>query len=295
MKKHTWGIRQKQNMTGWVFLTPAVILLIVMNFVPIFQAFLLSFQSGRGAQMSFNGIDNYLRMFKDSIFKQSIANTTLYMIVTVPLMIIIGVLLAVLLNDPELKLKGLYRTCIFLPAALSIVATSVIFRSLFATDGFVNFVLVKIGILERSYNFLGHPGSARVVLIIMRVWRWVGYQMLFFLAALQNIDSSVYEAARIDGATPIKIFRYITLPLLKPMMVFTLIMCLNTAIQVYDESVNLTSGGPGYATIAMAHYIYNVSFANVPNFGYSCAMSMLILLVVGVLTFIQMKVGDKRE
>lgn len=295
MKKRTFGIRQRQSMTGWVFLTPAVILLVVMNFVPIFQALLMSFQSGRGAQMSWSGIGNYLRMFKDSVFLQSIKNTGLYMIVTVPLMIIIGILLAVLLNDPQMKLKGIYRTCIFLPAAVSLVASAVIFRSLFATDGFVNTVLIHLGILDRGYNFLGHPASAKIVLMIMRIWRWVGYQMLFFLSALQNIDPVVYEAAKIDGATALQSFFRVTLPLLKPMILYTLIMCINSAIQVYDESVNLTGGGPGFSTLAMAHYIYNTSFVNVPNFGYSCAMSMLILVVVGVLTFIQMKAGDTRE
>ncbi len=295
MKKKSMGIKQRQSLTGWVFLTPAVILLIVMNFVPIFQALLMSFQTGRGAQMHFTGISNYLRMFQDSVFLQSIKNTALYTVVTVPLMIILGILFAVLLNDPQLKLKGVYRTCIFLPAAVSLVASAVIFRSLFATDGFVNTVLVKLGILEHGYNFLGHPTSAKIVLMIMRVWRWVGYQMLFFLSALQNIDPVVYEAAKIDGANSLQTFFKVTLPLLKPMILYTLVMCINSAIQVYDESVNLTGGGPGYSTLAMAHHIYNTSFVNVPNFGYSCAMSMLILLVVAILTFIQMRAGDTRE
>lgn len=203
--------------------------------------------------------------------------------------------MAVLLNDKELKLKGFYRTCIFLPAAVSLVASAVIFRSLFATDGFVNVILVKLGVLETGYNFLGHPESAKVILIIMRIWRWVGYQMIFFSAALQNIDGSIYEAARIDGVTKGQSFWKITLPLLKPMILFTTDMCLNSALQVYDESVNLTAGGPGTSTMALAHYIYNTSFVSVPNFGYSCAMSMVILVFVAVLTLIQMKVGDSRE
>ena len=295
MKKRRLSVGQRQSLTGWTFLTPAVILLIVMNFVPIFQAFVLSFQTGRGADMHWCGISKYVRMFQDSKFLQSIWNTFLYMIVTVPIMILLGIVLAVLLNDQSLKLRGIYRTCIFVPAAVSLVASAVIFRSLFATDGFVNTVLVNLGILKTGYNFLGHPTSAKIILMIMRVWRWVGYQMLFFLSALQNIEPSVYEAARIDGATSFQIFRKITIPLLKPMILMTTIMSLNSAIQVYDESVNLTAGGPGFSTMAMAHHIYNTSFVSVPNFGYSCAMSMLILVVVAAMTFVQMKVGDKRE
>ncbi|MCM1088004.1 MAG: sugar ABC transporter permease [Muribaculaceae bacterium] len=289
------SVKQRQNLTGWAFLTPAVILLIVLNFVPLIQAFFLSLQTGRGSMMEFTGFSNYVRMFRDPNFLQTVKTTLLYMIVTVPVMIILGIVLAVLLNDPLLKLKGIYRTCIFLPAAVSLVASAIIFRSLFAMDGFVNSILLKLGIIQTSFNFLGHPDSAKVILIIMRIWRWVGYQMIFFLAGLQNIDDSLYEAARIDGATSFQCFRKITLPLLKPMVVFTTVMCLNSALQVYDESVNLTGGGPGTSTMALAHYIYNTSFVNVPNFGYSCAMSMMILIFVAVMTFIQMKAGDTRE
>lgn len=289
------SVKQRQNLTGWAFLTPAVILLIVLNFMPLIQAFFLSLETGRGSNMEFTGFSNYVRMFRDPIFIQTIKTTLLYMVVTVPVMIVLGIVLAVLLNDPLLKLKGIYRTCIFLPAAVSLVASAIIFRSLFAMDGFVNVILLKMGVIRTSFNFLGHPDSAKVILIIMRIWRWVGYQMIFFLAGLQNIDDSLYEAARIDGATSFQCFRKITLPLLKPMILFTTVMCLNSALQVYDESVNLTGGGPGTTTMALAHYVYNTSFVNVPNFGYSCAMSMMILIFVAVMTFIQMKAGDTRE
>ena len=289
------SVKQRQNLVGWVFLTPAAILLIVLNFVPLIQAFFLSLQTGRGSSMEWTGFSNYARMFRDPNFIQTVKTTILYMVVTVPLMIIIGIILAVLLNDPMLKLKGIYRTCIFLPAAVSLVASAIIFRSLFAMDGLVNTVLLKVGILHTAYNFLNQPKSARVILMIIRVWRWIGYQMIFFLAGLQNIDDSLYEAARIDGATKLQCFFKITLPLLKPMILFTTVMCLNAALQVYDESVNLTGGGPGTTSMALAHYIYNTSFVNVPNFGYSCAMSMGILVFVAIMTFLQMKVGDTRE
>ena len=289
------SVKQRQNLTGWAFLTPAVILLIVLNFMPLIQAFFLSLETGRGSNMEFTGFSNYVRMFRDPIFIQTIKTTLLYMVVTVPVMIVLGIVLAVLLNDPLLKLKGIYRTCIFLPAAVSLVASAIIFRSLFAMDGFVNAILLKMGVIRTSFNFLGHPDSAKVILIIMRIWRWVGYQMICLLAGLQNIDDSLYEAARIDGATSFQCFRKITLPLLKPMILFTTVMCLNSALQVYDESVNLTGGGPGTTTMALAHYVYNTSFVNVPNFGYSCAMSMMILIFVAVMTFIQMKAGDTRE
>lgn len=289
------SIQDKQQLYGWGFLAPAALLLILLNFVPIVMSFLLSLQSGKGNQLQWTGLSNYSRMLQNRPFRQALSNTLLYIVTTVPVMIALGIVLAVLLNDPKLKLKGVYRTCIFLPAAVSLVASAVIFRSLFATDGFVNAVLIKLGILQTGYNFFGNPTSARILLIVVRIWRWVGYEMIFFLAGLQSIDASLYEAARIDGATRWQVFRKITIPLLKPTILFATVMCLNSALQVYDESVNLTGGGPGTSTIALAHYIYNTSFVNVPNFGYSCAMSMLVLVFVAVMSFIQMKVGDKRE
>jgi hypothetical protein len=119
--------------------------------------------------------------------------------------------------------------------------------------------------------------------------------MVFYLAGLQNIEYSIYEAAKIDGATYFQILRKITIPLLKPMILLTAIMSTNGTLQLFDESVNLTSGGPANATITMSHYIYNSSFKYVPNFGYSAAMSFFILILVAVLAAIQMKVGDKRD
>lgn len=119
--------------------------------------------------------------------------------------------------------------------------------------------------------------------------------MVFYLSGLQNIEHSVYEAAKIDGANSFQQFWKITIPLLKPTLVLTAIMSVNVVLQLFDESVNLTNGGPGNATLSMSHYIYNVSFEYVPNFGYAAAMSFLIMILVAVMAFVQMKVGDKRD
>ena len=288
-------MRKRENLVGWAFLTPAVVLIVIMNFVPIAQAMLMAFQSGRTGNMTFTGISNFTRIVRDSRCMDALKVTLEYVVVTVPLILALALILAVLLNDPKLKLKGVYRTCIFVPAAVSMVASAVIFRSLFAADGFVNSILVNVGILQTGSNFLGHPSSARIILMMVRVWKMLGYQMIFYLAALQGIDSTIYEAAKIDGATGLQQFFKITIPMLKPTMVFTVVMSVNAAIQVYDESVNLTNGGPGNATMPIAHYIYGLAFNGVPNFGYACALSMVVLVVVGAMAIIQMKVGDRRE
>lgn len=288
-------LEQKYGVAGWAFLTPAVLLIVAMNFLPMFQALILSFQKGTGANMTFAGLYNYGRMFKDKVFMQALLNNFIYLIIQVPIMLLMGLALASMLNKKNLKFKGLFRTAIFLPCATSLVSYAIIFRSLFAVDGFVNTILIKIGILDTGFNFFGNPSSARAVIIIALIWRWTGYNMVFYLAGLQNIEYSVYEAAKIDGANALQVFRKITIPLLKPTILLTTIMSTNGTLQLFDESVNLTNGGPANSTITMSHYIFNTSFKYSPNFGYAAAMSYLILILVAILAFVQMKVGDKRD
>ncbi|MEZ3503304.1 MAG: sugar ABC transporter permease [Lachnospiraceae bacterium] len=285
----------KQRAAGWAFLTPATLMIAIMSFYPMFRAFILSLQTGTGKNMKFTGISNYTRILADKVFQKSIGNTFLYLIIQVPIMLILAILLAQLLNNRDLRLKGFFRTCVFLPCATSLVSYALIFRSLFATDGLINSVLVNLHILDQGYNFLGNSGSAKIVIIIALVWRWTGYNMVFYLSALQNIEYSVYEAAKIDGANGWKTFWGITVPLLRPTIIMTFIMSINGTLQLFDESVNLTKGGPANSTITMSHYIYNTCFINVPNFGYAAAMSFLVFIMVAVLAFINLKVGDTRD
>jgi len=294
-KKKGMTLVTKQRAAGWAFLTPATLMIAIMSFYPMFRAFILSLQTGTGKNMKFTGISNYTRILADKVFQKSIGNTFLYLIIQVPIMLILAILLAQLLNNRDLRLKGFFRTCVFLPCATSLVSYALIFRSLFATDGLINSVLVNLHILDQGYNFLGNSGSAKIVIIIALVWRWTGYNMVFYLSALQNIEYSVYEAAKIDGANGWKTFWGITVPLLRPTIIMTFIMSINGTLQLFDESVNLTKGGPANSTITMSHYIYNTCFINVPNFGYAAAMSFLVFIMVAVLAFINLKVGDTRD
>ena len=294
-KKKGMTLVTKQRAAGWAFLTPATLMIAIMSFYPMFRAFILSLQTGTGKNMKFTGISNYTRILADKVFQKSIGNTFLYLIIQVPIMLILAILLAQLLNNRDLRLKGFFRTCVFLPCATSLVSYALIFRSLFATDGLINSVLVNLHILDQGYNFLGNSGSAKIVIIIALVWRWTGYNMVFYLSALQNIEYSVYEAAKIDGANGWKTFWGITVPLLRPTIIMTFIMSINGTLQLFDESVNLTKGGPANSTITMSHYIYNTCFINVPNFGYAEAMSFLVFIMVAVLAFINLKVGDTRD
>ena len=256
-KKAKLSLEKRHNLTGWAFLLPASILIFVFCFYPMSQAILLSFRKTGGV---FNGVANYARIFKDKTFQQCLFNTFFYFVIQVPIMLVLALMLAQLLNNPKIKGKGIFRTLIFLPCATSLVSYSMIFKSLFAPDGVVNRVLMAIG-----------------------------------LSSVDWFDYSVYEASYIDGATPFQQFMKITIPLLKPTILMTAIMSTSGTLQLFDESMNLTAGGPGKSTMTLAHYIYNISFVETPKFNYAAALSVCILVMVAVLSAIQMKVGDKRD
>ena len=293
MKRKGLNMEQKRNLTGWAFLLPAALLIFVFCFYPMVQALILSFQKGTGSAVQPAGFANYVRILKDATFQQCLFNTIFYFVIQVPIMLILALILAQLLNSPDIKGKGIYRTMIFLPCATSLVSYSMIFKSLFANDGLVNRVLSTVGI--PTVDWFQNAWAARWVIVIALVWRWTGYNMVFYLAGLQNIDYWIYEAARIDGASPFQQFVHLTIPLLKPTILLTAIMSTSGTLQLFDESVNLTAGGPGKATMTLTHYIYNISFVETPKFNYAAALSVFILVVVAVLSAIQMKVGDKRD
>ena len=291
-KKKGMTLEKRHNLTGWLFLTPAVILICWCSFYPMIQAFILSLQTGLGVNLKFGGLSNYVRILKDPTFRGTLFNTFFYLIVQVPIMLVLALALASMLNNKDLRFKGIFRTCIFLPCATSLVSYSMIFRSMFANDGFINTVLRGLGM--SPVMWFANAWTARVVIIIALVWRWTGYNMVFYLSGLQNIEYSVYEAAKIDGASPLQTFFKITVPLLKPTILMTTITSTNGTLQLFDESLNLTIGGPGKSTMTMSHYIYNTSFVQSPNFGYAAAMSIIILVMVAILALLQMKVGDER-
>ncbi len=295
-KKRFWTMERKQSATGWAFLLPAALLIAIFSFWPMFQALLTSFKRGLPTALQYSDPlwRNYQRMAQDKVFIQSITNTFTYLIIQVPIMLVLAIILASLLNNRDLKCRGLFRTCIFLPCATGLVAYSMIFRTLFTYDGMVNSVLMNFGILKEPVNWLNEPTTAKAVIILGLIWRWTGYNMVFFLSGMQGIEYSIYEAARIDGANMFQQLIKITIPLLKPIILVTGIMSTNGTLQLFDESVNLTRGGPANMTITMSHYIYNTMFTKNPNFGYAAAMSFVILIMVAILSAIEMKVGDKR-
>ncbi|WP_130837629.1 carbohydrate ABC transporter permease [Lachnoclostridium sp. Marseille-P6806] len=285
----------KQTRTGWAMVAAAGVFIGVFGYWPTIQAFLLSFQTGKGINLKFNGAANYRRLLGDATFWVTAGNTLLYAAFVIPIMILAAMIIAVILNDPVMKYRGVYRTCIFLPCVTSMVSYSILFKYLFSLDGIVNHLLMALHLVKRPVAFIQDPLWAKFVVIVALLWRYTGYYMIFFLAALQNIDPCVYEAAKLDGAGTGQTFCRITLPLLKPIVFLTGIMALNSILQLFDEVVNLTDGGPGNATRTISEYIYDLSFRYVPSYGYAATVSFAVFILVVAITLIQKAVLRDRD
>lgn len=283
------------NRQAWIFIIPSIILIVAFVFYPMVQAFLTSFQTGAGNNLKFTGISNYKRLLTDTTFRKALVNTVTYLVVQVPVMIVLALAISSMLNNKRLRFKGVFRTAIFLPCVTSLVAYSIIFKSLFATDGFVNALLMKLNVIADPIAWITDPFWAKILIILAITWRWTGYNMVFYLSGLQGIDASIYEAAEIDGAGALCKFKSITMPMLKPIILFTTINSTIGTLQIFDETMNITQGGPANATITISQYIYNILFKYSPDFGYAAAVSYVIVIMIVVLSVIQMKVGDKNE
>jgi lactose/L-arabinose transport system permease protein len=280
--------------SGWSFMAPALVLLGLFMVFPILWSLWMSFQTGRGMALSFGGMTNIIRLTEDPVFQRALFNTMLFLVIQVPVMILLALVLAVMLNRSRLWGRAWFRTAIFLPCVTSLVTYSVLFKSMFAVDGVVNNTLIALWIMDQPINWLADPFWARLLIILAITWRWTGYNMIFYLAALQNIDPSIDEQARIDGVPARARFFRITVPLLKPVILFTVVISTIGTLQLFDEVNNITQGGPADATLTLSLYIYNLTFRFMPSFGYAATVSWLIVVLVAILTWIQFRAARDR-
>ena len=289
------------NAYGWLFVSLALILISVFMFYPIGHSFYLSTMRTKGIVQQFVGLNNYIRLLQDPMFILALKNTFTFFLIQVPIMLLLGLIFATILNDNTIKFRGVFRTALFLPAVTSLVAYTILFKMMFSSEGFINNLLMNMHIIQEPIPWLLDPFWSKVTIIIALTWRWTGYNMVFYLSGLQNIPKEIYEAAEIDGAGKVQQFIRITVPILKPIIVFTSIMSTIGTLQLFDEPMNLSMGGttsstigPGNSLLTLSVYIYNLSFKYVPNFGYAATVSYVIVFIVAILSFIQFKVaGDK--
>ncbi|BDA71072.1 Binding-protein-dependent transport systems inner membrane component [Rivularia sp. IAM M-261] len=280
-------ILDNDAVAAWIFLAPALILLGLFIIYPIVYLFFLSFTAGsftsRGTYWV--GLRNYLRLALNPDFWQVIGNTLYFTIATVIPSLIIPLGLAALLNR-SMALRGVLRTTYFLPSIVSLVAAGLGFRWLFQNDGPVNAFLSNFGVAPISW--LGDTFWAMPVLILLSIWKQLGFNMVVFLAGLQTIPPSRYEAAELDGANAWQQFWHVTLPGLRPTLIFVIITTVIFTLRSFEQVYVMTGGGPLNSTNLLVFYIYQEAFAQF-DFGYAAAAATVLLAITLVLVYLQLR------
>lgn len=289
MKSHSKQKGISYSKYGWLFISVPVLFFLVFTLYPAIESLKMSFQTFSDGVYYFSGFNNVIKMFGDKLFLKALMNTFLFMIIQIPIMMVLALFLATLLNSKVLRLRSFFRTSIFIPCVTSLVAYSLLFKMLFANQGLINHVLVQTGMMKSAVQWLDNPFWASFVIIIALTWRWTGYNVIFYISAMQNIPEETYEAAQIDGANAFKTFWHITVPQLKPIILLTMIMSTNGTLQLFDEPMNITGGGPANTTMTISQYIYNQSFVYSPNFPYAATLSYVIVIIMVILAIIQFK------
>src|SRR4028118_748514 len=276
------AIREREQRTGWMLLIPALILLALVFGYPILRAFWLSlFTQNLGTQLKtvFSGFDNYGRMIGDGRFWQSMWNTTVFTTASVVLELIIGMGVALVLNQ-SFKGRGVVRTISLLPWALPTALMGLVWAWVFNDQyGVVNDVLRRLGLIETGISWLGDPTLAMIAVILADVWKTTPFIALLLLAGLQSISTDLYEAHSIDGATPWQSFWRITVPLLMPQIVIALLFRFAQAFSIFDLIQVMTGGGPGGATETVSIYIYGTVMRYL-DFGYGAALVVVTFLLL---------------
>ena len=283
---------KKKNIIPWLFIAPALIFILCFSIYPLIETIYLSFMTTKRGDIVFAGLQNFKRLLSDQYFYTSLKNSLIYLIIQVPIMTLLAILLAMTLHNGITKLKGLFRTIYFIPFIVESVAYSLIFVLLFQERGVINFLLSIINI--SPVMWLTQTWPARFLIMLIMTWRWTGYNMIIILAGLQSIPNDYYEAATIDGANAFHKFVNITIPMLKPVILFSTILSTIGTLNLFTEPYLLTNGGPNNSTISLGLYIYRQAFQSI-NLTYAATISVAILVIVGVLSRLQMKVGENTK
>ncbi|WP_342424032.1 sugar ABC transporter permease [Paenibacillus sp. FSL E2-0178] len=281
-----WTPKRKEALVGWLFLTPEIIGMLLLNVFALGFSLYLSFSkwdmlSGMSG-IEWIGLGNYTELFRDPAILEALKNNLLYTLMTVPVPIAIALVLAVIINN-SVFLKSYFKVVFFIPYISSIIAIAAVWSALLHPSlGPVNQFLMQLGI-DSPPKWLVDPHTSLLSIAIISTWASLGYTIIIYTAGLTNISSEIYEAADIDGATPIKKFLRITVPLLRPTTFFLLITMLIGSFKVFDIISYLTEGGPNNSSTVLVYRIYEEGFRNY-DMGYASAISWLLFAIIGVIT-----------
>ncbi|MBP0980302.1 MAG: sugar ABC transporter permease [Oscillospiraceae bacterium] len=286
---------KREKLMGYLMAMPAIVLLCAFTVYPLFYLRYRSFFGGSviSRNPKFVGFENYVALAESKDFHQVLMNTAIYTLITVGLTMVLAIVIAVWLNGKRnSKLNGVAQTLIFTPHIISMVSVSTLFLWLMdSQNGLLNVVLVALGF--EPYSFLASPETALLSVSLVSVWKGLGYYVLLIMAALQNIPTSVYEAAEMDDTPALRTFFKITLPMISPTILFTSVVAVIASFKVFDSISIMTGGGPVNSTNTLVYYIYDFAYSYGKP-GQACAAGMVLLLFVCVVTYVQFLVGKKR-
>ena len=279
------------NFTPYLFLLPALLLLLFTVFIPAIQAFSLSF-----TQYDYDitqapqwvGLDNFQRLLKDPVFWLTLTNTILYLVGVVPLLVILPLLLAILVNN---KLKGIswFRLAFYVPVVISVVVAGIAWKALYSSNGLFNQILEKIGLSE-GIPWLTSPDLAIWSVMLVTIWKGLGYYMVIYLAGLQAIPEELYEAAAIDGSDGWLKHWDITIPLMRPYLLLVAVISSIAATKVFEEVYIMTQGGPLNRSKTIVYYVYERAFEDL-DINYACTIGLILFLIILILSFINLKIS----
>lgn len=280
-------------------MAPALTAIFVFFFIPVISAFVISFTDfdiyaiGNYSKFRFTGLDNYIKLFDNPLFWKALKNTFFFVVVSGPLSIAVSLGAALLLNSKLVRFKGVFRLVYFMPVVTTLVAVSIVWRFIYHPEfGLLNYGLSFIGI--EKIDWLGDPNWAMPSIIILSIWKNFGYNMIIFIAGLQNIPEELYEAAHIEGANAWQRFTKITLPMLAPTTIFITIITMIGYFQLFAEPYIMTQGGPLDSTLSIVLYMYQEGF-RWWNMGYSSSIAFVLFVIILAGTLLQMWYQKRKE
>lgn len=294
-KENKKAIQARNLRIGLLFTAPALIVLAIFVFYPAIKTFITSLTSDRiNRAGKFVGFGNYIKLFQSADFWTDVKNTLVYAVAYAPIVVVVALAFALLLNRKDLKFVGFFRTCMFLPFVISLTVAAIAWQFILSPSlGLVPYWIQQLtGIAH--VDLLGTRETAMATIVFITVWKNFGYFMVIFLAGLQGISAELYEAASLDGASAWQKFRYITLPALRPTFNYVVIFGLIGSFQVFDQVFILTSGGPARATETIVYRIYTEAFGN-GKLGYASALSYVLLIMTLIVGLIQLYTNNKHE
>lgn len=301
MQKKTKSKVVRYNKWGYIFLTPFILVYVVFNLIPLFTTIFYSFfeyyRSGLNfVGPTFIGLENYIEMFKNSDIWMYAGNTLIMWILGFVPQIIVSLLLGAWFSNPSLRLKGqrFFKTVIYLPNLIMASAFAMLFFTLFSEGGPINDILVSLGVFNEPYKFLDNTWSTRGLVALMNFLMWFGNTTILLMAGMMGIDTSLFEAAEVDGANSTQVFFRITLPLLRPILVYVMITSLIGGLQMFDVPQILTNatGNPMRSTMTLIMYLNKHLYSR--NFGVGGAFSVLMFFITGILSLIVFKISDRK-